>query len=253
MSLRVAVVDDEGPARERLADLLSGREDVQVAATCDGGRSAIRAIESTALDLVFLDIQMPEIDGFGVLEAVGPERMPAVVFVTAFEEHAVHAFEVRALDYLLKPFDRVRLERALGHARQQLAAGAGPRQQRLADVLRARQEVAAPLDRVLVRDGELIHVVPTADIDWIGAAGNYVELHVGPGSYLLRSTLTQLQGRLPARAFLRIHRETIVQVDRIRRLQRLPGALYQVVLRDGTERPVGRSFQAVLEARLGGG
>jgi two-component system, LytTR family, response regulator len=232
VKLRVAVVDDEAPARERLCQLLSDRPDVAIAAVCDGGRAAIAALEPGDIDVVFLDIQMPEINGFQVIEAVGPARLPAVVFVTAFEAHAVQAFEVRALDYLLKPFDAARLEQALSRARQQRAAG------------------TRALERLLVPDDEVIHVVPVADIDWIASGGNYVYLHVAGRSHLLRGTMTELEARLPA-AFMRVHRDTIVQLDRVRTLHRYPGGQYRLILRDGTERPVGRSFQARLEERLG--
>jgi two-component system, LytTR family, response regulator len=241
VNLRVAVVDDEEPARERLCQLLGGRPDVTIAAVCDGGRAAIAALESTAIDVVFLDIQMPEIDGFQVIEALGP-RLPVVVFVTAFEAHAVHAFEVRALDYLLKPFDAARLEQALSRARLQLDPDPGPRP--------PTSPAASRLHRLLVRDGDVIHVVQVADVDWIAAAGNYVELHAAGRNHLLRATMAELEARLPP-AFARVHRDTIVQLDRVCTLHRFPGGQYRLVLRDGTERPVGRSYQAQLESRLG--
>jgi two-component system LytT family response regulator len=243
--LRVLVVDDEAPARDRLCTLLGLDPEVTVVAACDGGRAAIAAIAETRPDLVLLDIQMPELDGFDVIEAVGAEQMPAVVFVTAFEEHAVRAFEVCALDYLLKPFDRPRFERALARAKAELRAGSAP-----GDAL-TRVMSERPLDRLLPRDGDRIIVLPTAEVDWAQAAGNYVELHAGHRSHLLRSTLNALESRLDPRAFVRIHRDTIVQVDRIRHIERWPGRQYRVVLADGTERPVGRHYQLRLEERLG--
>jgi two-component system LytT family response regulator len=245
-SLRVVVVDDEEPARARLASLLAADPEVIVAAVCRGGEEAIAAITGQEPDLVFLDVQMPEIDGFDVIEAVGLDRMPPVIFVTAFEEHAVRAFEVRALDYLLKPFDRARFEAALQRAKAALRAGQGPRAA-LAELMRQRP---GPRDRVLVRDGDRIHVLRAQDIDWIAAAGNYVELHVGKSTHLLRSTLAALEQRLDPDTFLRIHRDTLVHVDRIRSVERF-GGQYRVVLEGGAERPIARRYQARLEARLG--
>jgi two-component system, LytTR family, response regulator len=239
--LRTIVVDDEEPARAHLTALLAEDPEIVVAAACDGGAAAIDAItrDRPPADLVFLDVQMPEIDGFDVIEAVGADRMPPVVFVTAFEEHAVRAFEVQALDYLLKPFDRARFERTLARAKAELAGG----QAAIAQVVRAR-----PLERLLPRDGDRIVVVPVAEVDWIQAAGNYVELHVGNRSYLLRSTLTALEERLSPEKFLRIHRDTIVQLDRIGHIE--TGGPCRVVLRDGTARAVGRNYLARLIERL---
>jgi two-component system LytT family response regulator len=242
--LRVLIVDDEAPARDRLQALLAGHSDITVTAACADGRAAIAAIEQTRPDLVFLDVQMPEVDGFDVIAGVGVERMPAFVFVTAFERHAVQAFEVQALDYLVKPFDRARFENALARARAQIRRG--------------RPEAGGPplrsptlLDRLLVPEGEQMRVVRTEAIDWIEAAGNYVELHVAGRIYLLRSTLTALEARLDPETFLRVHRDTIVQVSRIHSLHRWHGGQFRVVLGEGVERPVGRSYQARLEQRLG--
>jgi two-component system LytT family response regulator len=233
-ALRVLIVDDEAPARARLLALLAEHPEVTVTAACADGRAAVAAIEETRPDLVFLDVQMPEVDGFDVIARVGPERMPAVIFVTAFERHAVQAFEVQALDYLVKPFERARFEQAL--ARAQAAHRPDPQR---------------PLDRLLVPDGDRLHVVAIEAIDWISAAGNYVELHVGPHSHLLRSTLTALEARLDPQAFVRIHRDTIVQISRVRGLHRWHGGQFRVVLDPGVQRPVGRRYQAGLERRLG--
>jgi two-component system LytT family response regulator len=242
-SLRVVIVDDEAPARERLLALLGTHADVSVTA-CADGRAAIAAIQGTRPHLVFLDVEMPEVDGFDVIAGVGVEHMPAFVFVTAFERHAVQAFEVQAVDYLVKPFDRARFETALARARAELrrepvdgAAPASPRPR--------------ALDRLLVPEADQMHVVKTDAIDWIEAAGNYVELHAAGRTYLLRSTLTALEGRLDPETFLRIHRDTIVQVARIQGLHRWHGGQFRVVLGNDVERPVGRSYQARVEERLG--
>jgi two-component system LytT family response regulator len=248
--LRVAVVDDEEPARLRLVGLLCADPEIEIAAVSTSGKEAIAAIEQQAPDLVFLDVQMPEIDGFDVIEAVGVARMPLVIFVSAFEAHALRAFDVRALDYLLKPFARARFEAALSRAKTELRLGPSARfAGALADLM-SRPQVS-PRDRLLVRDGDRIHVVPLHDLDWIQAAGNYVELHAGGKSHLMRSTLAALEERLDPGRFVRVHRDTIVQVERIRSVQRWPGGQYRVVLADGAERPIARRFQSRLEARLG--
>jgi two-component system LytT family response regulator len=241
-SVRVVVVDDEAPARERLLALLGAHADVTVTAACADGRAAIAAIQQTRPDLVFLDVQMPEVDGFDVIAGVGAEHMPAFVFVTAFERHAVQAFEVQAVDYLVKPFDRARFETALARARAELRRD-----------LARRGGLASPrpLDRLLVPEGDQMHVVETDAIDWIEAAGNYVELHAAGRTYLVRSTMTALEGRLDPEMFLRIHRDTIVQVARIQGLHRWHGGQFRVVLGKDVERPVGRSYQARVEERLG--
>jgi two-component system, LytTR family, response regulator len=247
--LRVAVVDDEAPARERLRTLLAEDAELALVAECDGGRAAIDALTRERVDLVLLDIQMPELDGFDVIEAVGAERMPLVVFVTAYDEHAVRAFEVRALDYLLKPFDRARFAQALGRAKAACRGGGGPQASALGQMMTERQ--SRPLPRILVKDGDRIHVVKTSELDWMEAAGNYVELHAGKRVHLLRSTLAALEARLDPEVFVRIHRDTIVHIDRVRDIHRWQGGQYRVVLADGTERPIGRNYQARLEEKLG--
>jgi two-component system LytT family response regulator len=231
MTLLVAIVDDEAPARARLQALLSRHADVCVAAVLADARSAINTLRDQAIDLVFLDVAMPEVDGFGVIAAVGP-AMPAVIFVTAHDEHAVRAFEVQALDYLLKPFDRGRFDAVLGRARARLAA-------------------SPSADRLLVPRGDQVELLRTADIDWVEAAGNYVELHLGGETRLLRSTLADVERRLGPQRFVRIHRDTVINLDRVRSFHRWLGGQYRAVLHDGTARPIGRRFRAALEARLG--
>jgi two-component system LytT family response regulator len=245
--LRVVIVDDEAPARERLQALLAGDRDIEVAAVCGGGGEAIGAIEQTRPHLVFLDIQMPEIDGFDVIEAVGPERMPRVIFVTAFDRYAAQAFEVEALDYLLKPFDKARFDRALARAKAEL--GAGRLQPALEQLM--RQRAARPRDWVLIRDGEQIHLIKTGDIDRVESAGNLVQLHVGERTHLARHTLTALEARLDPHRFLRIHRETIVNVARISGMHAWRGGQYRLELARGVVRPIGRSYLAAVLERLG--
>jgi two-component system, LytTR family, response regulator len=231
VSFRIAIVDDEAPARDRLSHLLAGRAGVTIAASCDSGAAAVAALRGQPIDLVFLDIEMPEVDGFGVIEAVGPARMPPVVFVTAHDEHAVRAFELRALDYLLKPVDRARFEATFA---------------RFVTTTRPRW-----LERLLIPERDRIELVETADIDWIGSAGNYAEIHADGRTLLLRATLTELEQRLDPQRFVRIHRDTIVQLARLTGFERLPGGQLRALLRDGLSRAVGRSHRPHLEAVLG--
>jgi two-component system, LytTR family, response regulator len=254
--LRVVIVDDEEPARQRLLDLLADDDEVAVVGVCAGGREAVARIRESCPDLVLLDVAMPEVDGFAVIEAVGIERMPAVIFVTAFDAHARRAFDVRALDYLLKPFDRGRFQRALAAAKLEIRAGRGQRfREALGALMQARS--AEAMDRVLVPDGEEQLVVRTAEIRWVEAAGNHLVLHLqtaspaGPATHVVRATLSSLEARLHPRTFLRIHRDTIVHVDRVSRVQHWGRGQRRLVLDDGTVRPIGRTYLARVEARFG--
>jgi two-component system LytT family response regulator len=252
--LRVVIVDDEEPARQRLLDLLAADPELAIAGVCAGGREAIARIQESQPDLVLLDVAMPEVDGFGVIEAVGVERMPPVVFITAFDEHARRAFEVRALDYLLKPFDRARFERAMAAAKLEIRAGRGQRfRDALATLMQARASEA--VDRVLVPNGDEDLVVRTGEIRWVQAAGNHLVLHLlssgAPVTHIVRATLSALEARLDPRTFLRIHRDTIVHVDRVRRVQHWGRGQRRIVLDDETVRPVGRTYLARVEARFG--
>ena len=240
MTLRVLIVDDEPLARRRVRGLLAGARDVEVVGECAGGRAAVAAIREAAPDVVFLDVQMPELDGFGVLAEVGAARAPAVVFVTAHDEHALRAFEVHALDYLLKPFRRERFEEALRRARA--AAARGAPDARLAALLEDRERARRRAERLLVRDGGRVTFVRVASIDWLEAAGNYVKLHAGGAEHLVRETLTALEARLDPERFARIHRSLIVNLDRVAEV--LPGRNDGVVvLAGGTRLPLSRSYR----------
>jgi two-component system LytT family response regulator len=249
--IRTVIVDDQPMARERLIALLAGERDVQVVGSCASGTEAVGLIRATAPDLVFLDMQMPELDGFGVIEAIGAERMPTTIFVTAYAEHAVRAFEVHALDYLLKPFGRARLERALEHARQRLSAerttAMAGRLLALADQMRGTPRE----QRVIVRSGGRVQFISPDRIDWVEAEGNYVCLRVGAESFLVRDTMAGLGARLGA-GFFRIHRSTIVNVARIRELRLAAGGDYDVILKDGRMLPLSRLYRDALQARLSG-
>ncbi|HEV2131219.1 MAG TPA: LytTR family DNA-binding domain-containing protein [Longimicrobiaceae bacterium] len=236
MMLRTLIVDDEPLARQRIRDLLRDQPDIEVIGECADGEEAVLRIEEDRPELVFLDIQMPEMDGFEVMEAVGSEQMPTVIFVTAFDEFALRAFEAHAIDYLLKPFYRPRFQAALERARAQVAHRRGQRVDEriraLVDELPSRPKFPA---RLVVRVGQKIHFVRTDEVDWIDAEGNYVRLHVGKRSYLLRETMTRLEERLNPRRFVRIHRSTIVNVERIKEIESMFKGNYVVILQDGTK------------------
>ena len=212
MSIRAVIVDDEPWARRRIAALLKSEPDVEVAGECRGGVEAIEKIPELSPDLVFLDVQMPECDGFDVLEAIGPERMPPVIFATAYDKYAVRAFDAQALDYLLKPFDEERFQQAMGRARRELKLGKGA-SEALRAVLEAVRGKSQFLKRLAVKSGGRVVFLRAADIDWIEAAGNYVTLHVGRDRHMLRATMNSLEPKLDSEEFVRIHRSTIVNLE----------------------------------------
>jgi two-component system LytT family response regulator len=252
MTIRTLIVDDEPLGRERIRTLLSQDPDIEVVGECGDGRHAIAAIEELRPDLLFLDVQMPEIDGFAVLEAIAPEQMPSVVFVTAYDRYAVKAFEVHALDYLLKSFDRDRFQAAVRRAKEDVRRTRdGQTTDRLAGLLDDLQTRQKCLTRILVRSGGRIIFLRVEEVDWAEAADNYVRLHAGRESHLIRETLQSLASRLDPTVFLRIHRSTLVNIDRIRELRPLFHGDYTVTLRDGTELTLSRKFRAKLASPLG--
>jgi two-component system, LytTR family, response regulator len=249
--IRVVIADDQPMARERLVALLAEQRDVNIVATCASGAEAVTAIEAYRPELVFLDMQMPELDGFGVISAVGPERMPPVVFVTAYDQFALRAFEVHALDYLLKPFGRQRFEQALERARQHLAREhAGELATRLMALVQDAQIRRPAAERLVVRSGARVVFVDVANIDWVEAEGNYVRLHVGNDSHLMRETMLAMEQRLGATQFIRIHRSRIVNADRVKELRLTPNGDYEAVLRSGTTLGVSRLYRDALQERL---
>jgi two-component system, LytTR family, response regulator len=249
MRLRTLIVDDEPWARRRIAALLEGVSDVEVVGECASGAEAVAAIEEQAPDVVFLDVQMPEFDGFDVLQAVGPDRMPLVVFATAHDEYAVRAFEAHALDYLLKPFDDERLRRALDRAREELAKRQVPadRLQALVESLRRDRRY---LQRLVVRARGRVVFLRAAEVDWIEAAANYATLHVGASEYLVRDTVASLESKLDPEQFLRIHRSTIVNLDRVSGVSAWVRGEQALALKDGTRLTVGRAFRGRLKRFL---
>ncbi len=259
--IRVLIVDDEPGARRRLERLLSREADVEIVDQVGTGRKAIAAIGTLKPDLVFLDVQMPGMTGIDVVREVGSHRMPAVIFVTAYDQYAVEAFDVAALDYLLKPFDDERFEQALTRARQHLARHATDE---LRDRLQALlQAVASPapagpepaptkyLERIAVEMRGQLRIVPISKISFISASGNYVYLHVGEDELLVREQMQRLEDHLPPDQFFRIHRSTIVRLDEIETLLSKPGGDYAVRLRNGKHLKASRSRWGKLADRLG--
>jgi two-component system, LytTR family, response regulator len=250
--IRTLIVDDEPIARERVLTLLQHQPDIEIVGECADGAQALSAIERLEPELVFLDVQIPVMDGFGVIRALSPQRLPMVVFTTAYDEYALRAFEVHALDYLLKPFDGPRFLRTLQRARERLerqrAGDLGKRL--LAMVQDLKPESAQPPDRIVVKSGGRIFFIRTDEIDWVDAAGNYVRLHVKGESYLFRETMSAMEARLDPDRFVRIHRSHIVNSDRIKELQ--PGAGdHSVVLRSGVKLPLSRGFKDRLQEKMG--
>jgi two-component system, LytTR family, response regulator len=249
--IRTLVVDDEPVARARVVALLGDEPDVEVVGECANGSQAVAAIADRSPDLVFLDVQMPEMDGFEVARRLGPDRMPAVVFVTAFDQYALQAFEVHALDFLLKPFSAQRFKSALSHAREQLAQRRATTMGRqLLEWLPEIQKREPILDRLVVKSSGRIYFVRVADVDWCEAAGNYISLHVGQQSHLIRETMNHLEARLDPNQFVRIHRSTIVNVDRIQELRSSFNGEHVVLLRSGTRLALSRGYRDALQARL---
>ena len=242
--LRVAIVDDEAPARALLREYLAAHADVEVVAECANGFEAVKAVAELDPDLLLLDVQMPKLDGFEVLELV--ERPIAVVFVTAYDEHALRAFEVHAVDYLLKPFAPDRLAHALERVRARLGAAAVP--------AATLQEAARPgrghAERVLVRDGSDVHVVAVADLDWARALDDVVELHARGRVLRKQQTLGELAARLDPQRFVRVHRSFVVNVERLARVELYAKDSRVAILRDGTRLPLSRAGYARLRELL---
>jgi two-component system LytT family response regulator len=250
--IRVLVVDDEAPARQRLIDLL--KKDPQVGSVLEAvnGKGAVEIIGREALDLVFLDVQMPELDGLQVMEAVGAAAMPLTIFVTAYDQHAIRAFEANALDYLLKPFSDERWEAALARAktrhdeRSLREFGRG-----VLRMLATRSQAGRYLDRLVVKGNGTTRFIRVVEIDWIEGAGVYVNLHIAGKELLYRSALNELARHLDPMRFIRVHRSSIVNIDSILELQPISHGEFELVLKDGNRSRVSRNYRIHLEKRLG--
>ena len=252
MRIRTLIVDDEPLARERIRALLQKEADIEIIGECADGCGAVAAISKDRPDLVFLDVQMPELDGFGVLEQLDSEARPAVVFVTAHDKFALRAFEVHALDYLLKPFDSGRFKKALSRARDRIQRQqTGELSHQISELLADLKTGVKHPERLAVKSGGKVLFLKIDEIDWVEAADNYVELHIGNESHLHRETMAALEGKLPADKFMRISRSTIVNIERIKELQPLFHGEYAVILRNGTRLTLSRSHRDKLDQLLG--
>ena len=251
-TIRTIIVDDEAPARLRLRQLLKAEADFTIVAECGNGREAVERIQSEKPDLVFLDIQMPRLSGVEVCEEVlaTGNAPPLIIFVTAYDEYALQAFEVHAIDYLLKPFDRDRFRQALDHAREQLRRAHGT-DARLAALLEELKPASRGHDRLVFKVNGRVVFVRVDTVDWIEADGNYLRVHAGQDSHYVRETLTGIEAQLPSEQFLRISRSTIVNLDRVKELQPLFYGDYAVVLHNGSRLNMSRNYRDRLEAVLG--
>ena len=248
--LRALIVDDEPLARRRLRTLLKDEAGIAIVGECDDGPSAVAAARRHAPDVMFLDVQMPGMSGFDVIEALGPARCPAIVFVTAYDAYAMQAFDVHAIDYLLKPFDRKRLRQAVTRARA-LTMRASEVGRQLA-ALMSEIRTTRPLDRFVVKSRGKVYFVRADEIDWIEASGHYLTLHVGREEHLIRGTIKDVESRLDRERFVRVHRSTIVNVDRIKELLPAFHGEYVIVLRDSTRLSSSRGHSERLQAIIKG-
>ena len=263
--IRALIVDDEPLARQNIRLLLEADAEVEIVGEAGDGAEAVRAVRRHSPDLLFLDVQMPELSGFDVLAQLDAERLPAIVFVTAYDHYALRAFEVHALDYLLKPFDDARFEKALRQAKAQIGQREISRlSQRLLALLEDRDaarpgaspaasppaRASAYLSRLLVKSSGRVFFLKTDEIDWIEAADYYVKLHVGRKNHLLRESMSEMEAKLDPEKFVRIHRSSIVNLDRVREMHPLFGGEYAIVLQDGTELKLSRSRREQLQKLL---
>jgi len=250
MPIRAVIVDDEPLARKRIHDLLREDREVEVVAECGSGAAAMEVLEHEKPDLLFLDVQMPEVDGFELLEAA-EGSVPAVIFVTAYDKYALRAFDAQAVDYLLKPFNESRFEQALQRAKEKIGKGSGG--QMNADLMSLLKDVQAgrkSTDRLVIKSGGRVLFLKAAEIDYVEAAGNYLNLYVGKDTHLIRETMQSLEARLDPAHFLRIHRSTIVNLERIKELQPWFGGEYVVVLRDGRKLTLSRTYRVRVQQLL---
>lgn len=248
--IRTLIVDDEPLARERIRAMLEGQDDIEVVAECGNGTEAVSKISELSPQLVFLDVQMPEADGFDVAEAVNGESLPVIVFVTAYDQYALKAFDANAVDYLLKPFDKARFLQSLQRVRQEVSDAENRDQERIAALLRDVRGESSFAERFAIKDDGRIFFVRAREIDWIEAAGNYVRLFCGESMHLMRSTMSALEARLDPDRFLRIHRSTIVNLDSVNEIQPLFHGEHVVIMRNGARLTLSRGYRQRLDSLL---
>lgn len=259
LEIRALVVDDEPPARKGLARMLAAHRDITVVGESRNGSEAVRAIRTARPDLVFLDVEMPGLDGFGVLRALAPGPLPLIVFVTAFDDYAVRAFEVHAIDYLIKPFSDRRFADTLARARQQLQQAAATEAARRLTALLGAPLIDTPTeppvepraDTLVATTGRRSVVIAISEIGWVEAQDYCVLVHIAKTSYLLRDSIRRLEPRLAAHGFLRVHRSALVNLARVRELRRPTQRDWYIVLDDGTELPVSRRLRPEIQRQLG--
>ena len=247
--IRTLIVDDEPLAREKIVDLLVDDGEIEIIGECGDGLAAVAAIEDHKPDLLFLDVQIPELDGFGVLEAI--EQTPVIIFVTAYDQYALRAFEVHALDYLLKPFDRERFDKALQRAKHQFERErAGAVNRELVALLADLKSRPKPLERLVIKAGGRVFFLRVDEIDWIEAAANYVKLHAGGEAHLLRETINGLAAKLDPDKFLRVHRSIIVNLEHVKEIQPWFHGDYVILMQDGAQLTSSRNYREQLRKLL---
>lgn len=246
--MRAVIAEDEPLAQERLANMLGENKDVAVVARCNNGPETVQAVFNLKPDVLFLDVEMPGANGFEVLEAVGEDASPIVIFTTAYGHHAVKAFEAHATDYLLKPFDEERLQRALVRARSALGREQGVSHVR--DLLADERVRALGGDRIIIKSEGRVIFLEQADVDWVEAAANYVKVHCGAQEHTVRETMASMEKRLDPTRFIRIHRSVIVNLQRISQLKPLNSGEFILVLKDGTELNGSRNYRSAVQQFL---
>src|SRR5579871_3359111 len=248
----VLVADDEAPARQRLIDLLRRDPQIDAIEEAADGEAAVELIQAQKPDILFLDVQMPELDGLGVIDAIGAKEMPLTVFVTAYDQHAIRAFESNALDYLLKPFSDERFEATMARVKARLdERGMREFGKRVLEMVSREPEQQQWLDRLVVKTAGTTRFIRVADIEWIEAAGVYVTLHVGTKEVLYRAALNDLARKLDPMRFVRVHRSAIVNIESVSHLQPISHGEFEVVMKSGTRSRISRTYRAGLEKRLG--
>ena len=250
--IRVVIADDEVLARKFIRRMLKQDPEVEIVAECGNGAETVAMIRKEKPDLVFLDVQMPEMNGFAVLDAVKLDHLPEIIFTTAYESYAIRAFELHALDYLLKPFDQVRFKAALKYAKERFHSHHEEEKRlqigTLLESIRAQQQY---LDRVIIRTDGRITFLQTREIDWLEADDKYVHLHTGKGTRMVRQTLSAMEEQLDPRKFVRVHRSAMVNTDRIKELQPLFNGEHSLILEDGTRLTLSRKYKDKLFELLG--
>ena len=251
-NIRVLVVDDEPLARDMIREMLAEDSEVEIVAECVNGREAVDAIKSQRPDLVFLDIQMPELGGFEVLESLDPQSTPYVIFVTAYDQYAVRAFEVHAFDYLLKPFDEERFDAAWQRVKEKIKLDqTGERDRHILALLEELKSGPRHLERLVIKNGGRVFFLNVQDVHCIESEGNYVRVYDNQKGYLLRETISSLEEQLDPRQFRRIHRSAIVKIDRIKEMQPWFHGEYRIIMENGKELTLSRNYRANFQGAVG--